>query len=376
MATQKDTNDVKTDIKDPRQLALKSALSQIEKDFGAGAVMKLGDRAKVKIDVIPTGSIALDLALGVGGVPRGRIIEIYGPESSGKTTLVQHIIAEAQKAGGTAALIDAENAFDPLYAEKTGVNVEELLVSQPDTGEQALEIAETLIRSNALDIVAIDSVAALVPQAELEGEIGDSTVALQARLMSKALRRITSVVNKSRTTVIFTNQLRTNIGVMFGNPEVTTGGKALRFYASVRLEIRRIESIKEGEDFQGNRVRVKVVKNKVAPPFKTAEFDILFNEGISREGNLLDVGVELGLVEKSGAWYSYKDEKIGQGRVNSIAYLKENTKIRNLLESEVREIMNKKLGVGMSAKAVSADVPKDNGMGEDLKKAGEKEKID
>ncbi|MBP8960869.1 recombinase RecA [Patescibacteria group bacterium] len=376
MATQKDTNDVKTDIKDPRQLALKSALSQIEKDFGAGAVMKLGDRAKVKIDVIPTGSIALDLALGVGGVPRGRIIEIYGPESSGKTTLVQHIIAEAQKAGGTAALIDAENAFDPLYAEKTGVNVEELLVSQPDTGEQALEIAETLIRSNALDIVAIDSVAALVPQAELEGEIGDSTVALQARLMSKALRRITSVVNKSRTTVIFTNQLRTNIGVMFGNPEVTTGGKALRFYASVRLEIRRIESIKEGEDFQGNRVRVKVVKNKVAPPFKTAEFDILFNEGISREGNLLDVGVELGLVEKSGAWYSYKDEKIGQGRVNSIAYLKENTKIRNLLESEVREIMNKKLGVGMSAKAVSADVLKDNGMGEDLKKAGEKEKID
>jgi len=376
MATQKDTNDVKTDIKDPRQLALKSALSQIEKDFGAGAVMKLGDRAKVKIDVIPTGSIALDLALGVGGVPRGRIIEIYGPESSGKTTLVQHIIAEAQKAGGTAALIDAENAFDPLYAEKTGVNVEELLVSQPDTGEQALEIAETLIRSNALDIVAIDSVAALVPQAELEGEIGDSTVALQARLMSKALRRITSVVNKSRTTVIFTNQLRTNIGVMFGNPEVTTGGKALRFYASVRLEIRRIESIKEGEDFQGNRVRVKVVKNKVAPPFKTAEFDILFNEGISREGNLLDVGVELGLVEKSGAWYSYKDEKIGQGRVNSIAYLKENTKIRNLLESEVREIMNKKLGVGMSAKAVSADVPKDNGMGEGLKEAGEKEKLD
>ncbi|HDQ88835.1 MAG TPA: recombinase RecA [candidate division WWE3 bacterium] len=352
MATQKDTKDIKeikdskdNEAKSPKQQALKSALSQIEKDFGVGAVMKLGDRAKVKIDVIPTGSIALDIALGVGGVPRGRIVEIYGPESSGKTTLVQHIIAEAQKAGGTAALIDAENAFDPLYAEKTGVNVGELLVSQPDTGEQALDIAETLIRSNALDVIAIDSVAALVPQAELEGEIGDSTIALQARLMSKALRRITGAVNKSRTTVIFTNQLRTKIGVMFGNPETTSGGRALRFYASVRLEIRRIESIKEGNDFQGNRVRVKVVKNKVAPPFKTAEFDIMFNEGISKEGNLLDVGTDLDLVEKSGSWYSYKNEKLGQGRINSIAVLRENTKMRDQLEAEIREIISNKLGI-------------------------------
>ncbi len=357
MATQKDINEQKVESKDPKQMALKSALSQIEKDFGVGAVMKLGDKAKVRIDVIPTGSIALDIALGVGGVPRGRIVEIYGPESSGKTTLVQHIIAEAQKAGGTAALIDAENAFDPMYAEKTGVNVEELLVSQPDTGEQALEIAETLIRSNALDVIAIDSVAALVPQAELEGEIGDSTIALQARLMSKALRRITSIVNKSRTTVIFTNQLRTNIGVMFGNPEVTSGGKALRFYASVRMEIRRIESIKDGDEFQGNRVRVKVVKNKVAPPFKTAEFDIMFNEGISREGNLLDVGANMELVEKSGAWYSYKGEKIGQGRVNSIAYLKENTKIRDSLEKEVRDTLNKNFAIGTTNK--NPEVPKD-----------------
>ncbi len=329
----------------PKQQALRSALSQIEKDFGAGAVMKLGDRSKIRIDVIPTGSIALDIALGVGGVPRGRIIEIYGPESSGKTTLVQHIIAEAQRAGGTAALIDAENAFDPIYAQKTGVNIDDLLVSQPDTGEQALEIAETLIRSNALDVIAIDSVAALVPQAELEGEIGDSTIALQARLMSKALRRITSAVNKSRTTVIFTNQLRTKIGVMFGNPETTSGGKALRFYASVRMEIRRIESLKEGTEFRGNRVRVKIVKNKVAPPFKTAEFDILFNEGISKEGNLLDVGTTLGVVEKSGSWYSYNGKKLGQGRLNSIATLKQNLKLRAQLEREIRELVSKELGV-------------------------------
>lgn len=355
MVTQKDVKDVET--KDPKQMALKSALSQIEKDFGIGAVMKLGEKAKVKIDVISTGSIALDMALGVGGVPRGRITEIYGPESSGKTTLVQHIIAEAQKAGGTAALIDAENAFDPLYAQKTGVNVEDLLVSQPDTGEQALEIAETLIRSNALDVIAIDSVAALVPQAELVGEIGDSTIALQARLMSKALRRITSAVNKSRTTVIFTNQLRTNIGVMFGNPETTSGGRALRFYASVRLEIRRIESLKEGNEFQGNRVRVKVVKNKVAPPFKTAEFDIMFNEGISKEGGLIDVGSDIGLVDKSGSWYSYKNEKIGQGRINSIAYLKENTKVRDTLEKELRDMLSKNLGISVVNKGGSEAKP-------------------
>ena len=363
MPTQKDAEEVKAEIKNPRLLALKSALSQIEKDFGTGAVMKLGDKARVKIDVIPTGSIALDIALGVGGVPRGRIVEIYGPESSGKTTLVQHIIAEAQKAGGVAALIDAENAFDPLYAEKTGVNVVDLLVSQPDTGEQALEIAETLIRSNALDVVAVDSVAALVPQAELEGEIGDSTIALQARLMSKALRRITGAVNKSRTTVIFTNQLRTNIGVMFGNPETTTGGKALRFYASVRLEIRRIESIKEGEEFQGNRVRVKVVKNKVAPPFKTAEFDIMFNEGISKEGNLLDVGTNLGLIEKGGSWYSYKGSKIGQGRANAIAFIKENVKLRDTLDKEIRDLASKNLGIslGASPEALSSEVSENDG---------------
>ncbi len=330
-----------TDSKDPKKVALKSALSQIEKNFGTGAIMKLGDRAHEKIDSIPTGSIALDIALGVGGVPRGRIVEIYGPESSGKTTLVQHIIAEAQKAGGTAALIDAENAFDPLYAQKTGVNVEELLVSQPDTGEQALEIAETLIRSNALDVIAIDSVAALVPQAELEGEIGDSTIALQARLMSKALRRITSAVNKSRTTVIFTNQLRMKVGVMFGNPETTSGGRALRFYASVRMDIRRIQSIKEGDDFQGNRMRVKVVKNKVAPPFRTAEFDILFNEGISKEGNLLDVGADFDIIEKSGSWYSYKDQKLGQGRVNSVATLKENAKLRKAIEEDIKAKVKK-----------------------------------
>jgi recombination protein RecA len=356
MATEK-----KTDSKDPKQVALSSALSQIEKNFGTGAIMKLGDRANQQIDCIPTGSIALDIALGIGGVPRGRIVEIYGPESSGKTTLVQHIIAEAQKAGGNAALIDAENAFDPLYAQKTGVDVENLLVSQPDTGEQALEIAETLIRSNALDVIAIDSVAALVPQAELEGEIGDSTIALQARLMSKSLRRITSAVNRSRTTVIFTNQLRMKIGVMFGNPETTSGGRALRFYSSVRLEIRRIQSIKEGEDFQGNRVRVKVVKNKVAPPFRTAEFDILFNEGISKEGNLLDVGVDFDIVDKSGSWYSYGEEKLGQGRVNSVATLKENKKLRNKLESEIRAQVKEESDIPLAVGNDSEEVTKKNG---------------
>ncbi|MBD3366131.1 recombinase RecA [candidate division WWE3 bacterium] len=322
---------------DAKQVALKSALSQIEKEFGTGAIMKLGDRAKQQVEVIPTGSIALDIALGVGGVPRGRIVEVYGPESSGKTTLIQHIIAEAQKAGGTAALIDAENAFDPIYAQKTGVDVENLLVSQPDTGEQALEIAETLIRSNALDIIAIDSVAALVPRAEIEGDIGDSTIALQARLMSKALRRITSAVNRSNTTVIFTNQLRMKIGVMFGNPETTPGGRALRFYSSVRMDIRRIQSLKEDGEFEGNRVRVKVVKNKVAPPFRTAEFDILFNEGISKEGNILDVGAEFDIIERAGSWYSYGEEKLGQGRANSIDTLKQNKKLCDEIEKKIKK---------------------------------------
>jgi len=320
-----------------KDIALKSALEQIEKNFGKGSIMKLGDKATEKILVIPTGSIALDLALGVGGVPRGRIVEIYGQESSGKTTLIQHIMAEAQKNGGTAALIDAEHAFDPVYAAKTGVDVENLLVSQPDTGEQALDIAETLIRSNAVDVIAIDSVAALVPRAEIEGEIGDSFIALQARLMSQALRRITGAVSRSNTTVIFTNQLRSKIGVMFGNPETTTGGKALKYYASVRMEMRKTQAIKEGEVATGIKVIVKVVKNKVAPPFRQAEFDIMFSEGISKEGNLIDVGVEFGAVKKSGAWYEYNGEKLGQGREAAKAYLKENVKVRDEIDKKIRE---------------------------------------
>ncbi len=336
----------KTSDQENKQLALKSALAQIEKSFGKGAIMKLGESpAERSIRVIPTGAIALDLALGVGGIPRGRIVEIYGPESSGKTTLVQHMIAEAQKQGGTAALIDAEHAFDPVYAEKTGVNVDELLVSQPDTGEQALEIAETLIRSNAVDVIAIDSVAALVPQAEIEGEIGDSTIALQARLMSKALRRITGAISRSNCTVIFTNQLRMKVGVMFGNPEVTSGGRALKFYASVRMEIRKIDTIKKGNDFYGIRVRVKVVKNKVAPPFRVAEFDIMFNEGISEEGNLVDVGLEFGILKRSGAWYQYNDENIGQGRDAARDYLKENPKVAQEIEKKIRESVQAQKGV-------------------------------
>jgi recombination protein RecA len=322
--------------------ALQSAMSQIEKNFGKGAIMKLGEGAASKdIQVIPTGSIALDLALGVGGVPRGRIIEIYGPESSGKTTLVQHIIAEAQKAGGTAALIDAEHAFDPVYAHKTGVNVEDLLVSQPDTGEQALEIAETLIRSNAVDVVAIDSVAALVPRSEIEGEMGDQFIGLQARLMSQALRKITGATAKSNCTVIFTNQIREKVGVMFGNPETTPGGRALKFYASLRLEIRRVESIKEGDSVIGNRVKVKVVKNKVAPPFRTAEFDIIFSEGISKAGNLIDVGVEMGMVKKSGAWYEYDGQKISQGREAAKEFLKANPKIATEIEKKIKDMVKK-----------------------------------
>lgn len=339
----------RTPAQQGKDLALQTAIDQIEKNFGTGSIMKLGGNVGERsVPVIPTGSIALDIALGVGGVPRGRIVEIFGPESSGKTTLVQHIIAETQKLGGTAALIDAENAFDPSYAEKTGVDVGNLLVSQPDTGEQALEIAETLIRSNAVDLVAIDSVAALVPRAEIEGDIGDSHVAMQARLMSQALRRLSGAISRSKCTVIFTNQLRMMIGVMFGNPETTSGGKALRYYASVRIDIRKIESLKKGDEFYGIRVKAKVVKNKVAPPFRTAEFDILFNEGISKEGNLLDVGVDLGVVKKSGAWLEYSGEKIGQGKDAARQYLKDNIKVRADIEKEIRSAIKQKSGLPLN----------------------------
>lgn len=324
-----------------KQEALQSALDQIEKAFGKGSIMKLGDKTKQIIQVIPTGAIALDIALGVGGIPKGRIVEIYGPESSGKTTLVQHIIAEAQRLGGTAALIDAEHAFDPVYAEKTGVDVDNLLVSQPDTGEQALEIAETLVRSNAVDIVAIDSVAALVPRAELEGDMGDSHIALQARLMSQALRKITGAVSRSNCTIIFTNQLRSKIGVMFGNPETTAGGNALKYYSSVRIDIRRIQSLKVGNDVTGIRVRTKVVKNKVAAPFRIAEFDIMFNEGISKVGNLVDVGVEFDIVKKSGSWYEYGNNKLGQGKEAAKDFLRENPKIADELDKKIREALSK-----------------------------------
>lgn len=336
----KNKTPTKQEINPNKNLALQSAIAQIEKNFGKGSIMKLGEGSLQKdIEVTPTGSLALDLALGIGGIPKGRIVEIYGPESSGKTTLVQHIIAEAQKMGGTAALIDAEHAFDPVYAEKTGVDVTNLLVSQPDTGEQALEIAETLIRSNAIDIIAIDSVAALTPRAEIEGEMGDSFVALQARLMSQALRKITGAINKSNCTVIFTNQLRMKVGVMFGNPETTPGGNALKFYASVRMEIRKAETIKDGDDVKGIRAKVKVVKNKVAPPFRTAEFDIMFSQGISREGNVLDIATDMNLIKKSGSWYEYNGQKIAQGRDSAKEYLKENPKVTETLYQEIKKLV-------------------------------------
>ncbi len=322
--------------------ALKVAMESIEKNFGKGSIMRLGERGEIPdVAAIPTGSLALDLALGIGGVPKGRILEIFGPESSGKTTLVLHIIAEAQKMGGTAAFVDAEHALDPLYAAKIGVDVPQLLLSQPDTGEQALEIVETLVRSGAVDIIAVDSVAALVPRAEIEGEMGDASMGMQARLMSQALRKLTGIVSKSGTTVIFTNQLRQKIGIMFGNPETTPGGLALKFYASVRLDIRRIETIKEGDVAVGNRVRVKVVKNKVSPPFRIAEFDILFSRGISKEGSLLDVGAELGFVKKSGSWFEYEGEKIGQGRAAAVDYLRGNSKLATELEKKVRQSIKK-----------------------------------
>jgi recombination protein RecA len=319
-----------------RSRAGDAAILQIEKQFGRGAIMRLGDRGAIAIEVIPTGSVALDLALGVGGVPRGRITEIYGPESSGKTTLCYHIVANAQRSGGVAAFIDAEHALDPGYARNVGVNVDELLVSQPDTGEQALEIAETLIRSNGVDVVVIDSVAALVPRAEIEGEMGDSFVGLQARLMSQALRKLTGAINRSKTALVFTNQLREKIGVMFGNPETTPGGRALKFYASVRLDIRRIETLKTGTDAVGSRTRVKVVKNKVASPFRLAEFDIMYNEGISREGGLLDVGIAAGVLTKTGAWFNYGDTRLGQGRENARDFLKTNAEIAGKIEDEIR----------------------------------------
>jgi len=323
-----------------RSKALEVAISQIEKQFGKGAIMRLGSEGIAEVQVIPSGSIGLDAALGIGGYPRGRVVEIYGPESSGKTTLALNAVAQAQKAGGNAAYIDAEHALDLSYAEKLGVNINDLLVSQPDTGEQALEVTETLVRSGALDVIVIDSVAALVPRAEIEGEMGDSLPGLQARLMSQALRKLTAAIAKGQATVIFINQIRMKIGVMFGNPETTTGGNALKFYASVRLDIRKIENLKDAQESIGSRVRVKVVKNKVAPPFKQAEFDIYFNEGISRSGEIIDLGVEKSIIEKSGAWYSYNGTRIGQGRENSRQYLQANPQIAGEIESKILEAYN------------------------------------
>jgi recombination protein RecA len=320
-----------------RDKALDMAVSQIERQFGKGAIMRMGEAAQRQVDVIPTGALSLDLALGIGGVPRGRIVELYGPESSGKTSLALHIVAEAQRNGGIAAFIDAEHALDPIYAKAIGVDVDELLISQPDTGEQALEIADMLIRSGALDVIVIDSVAALVPRAEIEGEMGDTHVGLQARLMSQALRKLAGTLNKSRTTAVFINQLREKIGVMFGSPETTPGGRALKFYSSVRLDIRRIESIKEGTEAVGNRVRVKVAKNKMAPPFRQAEFDIMFGHGISREGSLLDVAVEEGVVKKSGAWFTFDQDQLGQGRENAKKFLRENPEVAVQLQAKVFE---------------------------------------
>lgn len=320
-----------------KRRALDLALNQIEKQFGKGSIMRLGESIKMELDFIPTGSLDLDIALGIGGLPRGRIIEVYGPESSGKTTVALHVIAEAQKMGGIAAFIDAEHALDPGYAQKLGVDIDNLVISQPDTGEQALEIAESLVRSGAIDIVVVDSVAALVPKAEIEGEMGDSHIGLQARLMSQALRKLAGAINKSNTTCIFINQLREKVGVMFGSPETTSGGRALKFYASVRLDVRRIETIKQGDEFLGNRTRVKIVKNKVAPPFKQAEFDIMYGKGISREGNILDSGVKAEIIKKAGSWYSYNEERLGQGRENVKDYLSENPETCLEIENMVRK---------------------------------------
>jgi recombination protein RecA len=338
------------------------ALRQIEKQFGKGSIMKLGEQAGLTVETVPSGSLALDIALGVGGMPRGRIIEIYGPESSGKTTVALHAIAEVQKIGGQAAFIDAEHALDPLYASKLGVNIDELLLSQPDTGEQALEIAEALVRSGAIDIIVIDSVAALVPKAEIEGEMGDSHVGLQARLMSQALRKLSGAISKSKTIAIFINQLREKVGVMFGNPETTPGGRALKFYASVRLEVRRVETIKMGNELVGNRTRIKVVKNKVAPPFKQAEIDIMYGEGISKEGSLIDIGTELDIIQKSGAWFSFEGERLGQGRENAKQYLKDRPDIAAKIEKQIRDASNL---IGASATSAFAASPDEDDEFED-----------
>ena len=331
----------KEDIREDKLRALDAAVAKIEKEFGKGSIMKLGDsNAHMNVETVPTGSLSLDIALGLGGVPKGRIIEVYGPESSGKTTVALHMVAEVQKRGGIAGFIDAEHALDPAYAKNIGVDIDNLYISQPDNGEQALEIAETMVRSGVIDIIIIDSVAALVPRAEIEGEMGDSHVGLQARLMSQALRKLTSIINKSNVIVIFINQLREKVGIMFGNPETTTGGRALKFYSSIRMDVRRIESLKQGGEVVGNRTRIKVVKNKIAPPFKEAEFDIMFGKGISREGDILDLAAKEGIVVKSGAWYAYNDNKIGQGRENAKTYLMENPEVMNEIEQKVREFYN------------------------------------
>ena len=335
----KQTNEGSEFVSD-RRAALEMALRQIEKQFGKGSIMKLGESTHMQVEIVSSGSLALDIALGIGGLPRGRVVEVYGPESSGKTTVALHAIAEVQKSGGQAAFIDAEHALDPLYASKLGVNIDELLLSQPDTGEQALEIAEALVRSGAVDIVVIDSVAALVPKAEIEGEMGDSHVGLQARLMSQALRKLSGAISKSKTIAIFINQLREKVGVMFGNPETTPGGRALKFYSSVRLDVRRVETIKQGNDMIGNRTRIKVVKNKVAPPFKQADIDIMYGEGISREGSIVDIGTELDIIQKSGAWYSYDSERLGQGRENAKQFLKEHRDISEVIEKKIRDASN------------------------------------
>lgn len=338
-----------------RRAALEMALRQIEKQFGKGSIMKLGENAQLQVETYSSGALALDIALGIGGFPRGRIIEVYGPESSGKTTVALHAIAEVQRAGGQAAFIDAEHALDPIYARNLGVNIDELLLSQPDTGEQALEIAEALVRSGAVDIIVVDSVAALVPKAEIEGDMGDSFVGLQARLMSQAMRKLSGAISKSKSIAIFINQLREKVGVMFGNPETTPGGRALKFYASVRLDVRRIESIKQGNDVVGNRTRIKVVKNKVAPPFKQAELDIMYGEGISKEGSIIDIGTELDIVQKSGAWFSFNGERLGQGRENAKQFLKDNPALSGQIEQQIREATLNADAISKSAAAAQPD---------------------
>ena len=357
----KSAQDVSKKVDSERAKALDAALAQIEKQFGKGAVMRLGEQTGMVVDVIPTGALTLDLALGVGGLPKGRIIEVYGPESSGKTTVALHVVAESQKQGGTAAFIDAEHALDPVYAAKIGVNIDELIVSQPDTGEQALEITEALVRSGAVDVVVIDSVAALVPKAEIDGEMGDSHVGLQARLMSQALRKLAGIISKSSTVCIFINQLREKVGIMFGNPETTPGGRALKFYSSVRLDVRRVESLRNGGEVIGNHTRVKVVKNKVAPPFREAEFDIMYGEGISKEGCIIDLAVDKDIMEKSGSWFAYNGQKIGQGKDNAKSYLKEHPEVRDEIEQKIRASLS---GKDLEEGPVSSD--EDDGDEDDI----------